>query len=255
MMLIVSCILQCICNIYLKLKFVICRSYYRCTHSVSEGCLATKIVQEEEHGDSPMFRVIYRNKHTCNTFMSDGAEQIIFTTPPMPSSFFVFGNKKSNSSFANLSKQERRYSLSPINEDTNGEKFNLHNEGCSSLINNSMLSDSTMAMGNDDTSNTPMIKYSPTSPMGLLDYYEFDFGDVDSILSSLEQCESYQVLKKKCYSNNQLLLIGSASANYKALEQLFLYNFLKSCFMIQKSILQIKAILQVYQVCYICLVM
>jgi len=119
--------------------------------------------------------------------MSDGAEQIVFASPPTPSSFFIFESKNSYSSFQNLTQKEEIFSPNPIKNDSNGEKFSLHNKSCSSLINNSTLSDLEIKVKvKEDVSGAPMIKDFPMSPTGLLDYYEFDFGDVDSILSSLE---------------------------------------------------------------------
>jgi len=174
-----------ICSIW-SYNLRICRSYYRCTHNAVQGCLATKIVQEEECSDSLMYRVVYTNKHTCNTSMSDDAEQVIFTSPPMPSSFFIFESKKSHSTFENMTKKEGILSASPINKESSGEMFCLHNEIYSSLAINSTLPELTMARGGEDMSSAPTIKDLPLSPTGLLDSYEFDFSDVDSILSSLE---------------------------------------------------------------------
>lgn len=44
------------------------RSYYRCTHRMSQGCLATKHVQRSD-SDPSFFDVSYRGVHTC--FVSD----------------------------------------------------------------------------------------------------------------------------------------------------------------------------------------
>lgn len=40
------------------------RSYYRCTHRYTQGCLATKQVQKSEE-DSSIFEVTYKGRHSC----------------------------------------------------------------------------------------------------------------------------------------------------------------------------------------------
>ncbi|KAK8702445.1 hypothetical protein V6N13_020800 [Hibiscus sabdariffa] len=41
------------------------RGYYRCTHRLSQGCLAIKQVQRSDN-DPTIFEVKYRGRHTCN---------------------------------------------------------------------------------------------------------------------------------------------------------------------------------------------
>ncbi|XVE64337.1 hypothetical protein DITRI_Ditri07aG0093600 [Diplodiscus trichospermus] len=41
------------------------RGYYRCTHRIVQGCLATKQVQRSDD-DPTIFEITYRGSHTCN---------------------------------------------------------------------------------------------------------------------------------------------------------------------------------------------
>ncbi|KAI4340904.1 hypothetical protein MLD38_025698 [Melastoma candidum] len=41
------------------------RGYYRCTHKATQGCLATKQVQQSDK-DPSVFEITYRGKHTCS---------------------------------------------------------------------------------------------------------------------------------------------------------------------------------------------
>ncbi|OAY48413.1 probable WRKY transcription factor 30 [Manihot esculenta] len=41
------------------------RGYYRCTHRIVQGCLATKQVQRSDE-DPTIFEITYRGRHTCN---------------------------------------------------------------------------------------------------------------------------------------------------------------------------------------------
>ncbi|XP_039143666.1 probable WRKY transcription factor 46 [Dioscorea cayenensis subsp. rotundata] len=41
------------------------RAYYRCTHRITQGCLATKQVQRSD-SDPSIFDVIYRGEHSCS---------------------------------------------------------------------------------------------------------------------------------------------------------------------------------------------
>uniref|UniRef100_A0ACD5W3Y7 Uncharacterized protein n=1 Tax=Avena sativa TaxID=4498 RepID=A0ACD5W3Y7_AVESA len=42
------------------------RCYYRCTYHHDLGCPASKHVEQHNSGDSPLFRVVYTNEHTCS---------------------------------------------------------------------------------------------------------------------------------------------------------------------------------------------
>lgn len=44
--------------------FFVCRSYYRCTHRGSSGCLATKQVQKTDE-DPSVLRITYYGVHSC----------------------------------------------------------------------------------------------------------------------------------------------------------------------------------------------
>ncbi|GAB4833130.1 hypothetical protein Ancab_031376 [Ancistrocladus abbreviatus] len=50
------------------------RNYYRCTHKIDQGCLATKQVQQIAE-DPPLFRTTYSGHHTCTSLLK--APQII----------------------------------------------------------------------------------------------------------------------------------------------------------------------------------
>ncbi|KAL5221796.1 hypothetical protein ABZP36_026509 [Zizania latifolia] len=43
------------------------RLYYRCSYREDRQCLASKLVQQENDDDPPMFKVTYTYEHTCNT--------------------------------------------------------------------------------------------------------------------------------------------------------------------------------------------
>lgn len=55
------------------------RTYYRCTHK-NEGCLATKKIQQQDDDkynyESPMFQVIYENKHSCSSSRTSNDEYV-----------------------------------------------------------------------------------------------------------------------------------------------------------------------------------
>lgn len=42
-----------------------CRAYYRCTHRHTQGCLATKQVQQSDE-DQSVFHITCKGRHTCN---------------------------------------------------------------------------------------------------------------------------------------------------------------------------------------------
>lgn len=42
-----------------------CRAYYRCTHRHTQGCLATKQVQQSDE-DQSIFHITCKGRHTCN---------------------------------------------------------------------------------------------------------------------------------------------------------------------------------------------
>ncbi|KAE8790215.1 hypothetical protein D1007_35553 [Hordeum vulgare] len=43
------------------------RLYYRCSYREDKQCLASKLVQQENHEDPPLFKVTYTYEHTCNS--------------------------------------------------------------------------------------------------------------------------------------------------------------------------------------------
>ncbi|EEF48991.1 probable WRKY transcription factor 53 [Ricinus communis] len=61
------------------------RGYYRCTHRIVQGCLATKQVQRSDE-DPTIFEVTYRGRHTCT--------QMLHYNPQLPENI----NQETNSS-------------------------------------------------------------------------------------------------------------------------------------------------------------
>ncbi|XP_021760844.1 probable WRKY transcription factor 53 [Chenopodium quinoa] len=56
------------------------RAYYRCTHRVFQGCLATKQVQRSDD-DPSFFDVTYRGKHTCSQAASSSSSSSHLQNP------------------------------------------------------------------------------------------------------------------------------------------------------------------------------
>ncbi|KAF0929643.1 hypothetical protein E2562_023001 [Oryza meyeriana var. granulata] len=54
------------------------RLYYRCSYRDDRNCMATKVVQQENDADPPLYRVTYIHQHTCNP------------SPPAPTAADVF---------------------------------------------------------------------------------------------------------------------------------------------------------------------
>lgn len=70
------------------LIFCNCRSYFRCTHKLDQGCLAKKQVQQMSD-DPPVFRTTYHGQHTCRNLLK--APQIILTrSSPLDSNLLTF---------------------------------------------------------------------------------------------------------------------------------------------------------------------
>lgn len=55
-----------------------CRSYYRCTHKIEQGCKATKQVQKTDD-EPPKYTITYNGHHTCKNLLR--APQIILNSP------------------------------------------------------------------------------------------------------------------------------------------------------------------------------
>lgn len=57
-----------------------CRSYYRCTNSTNQGCLAKKTVQRNGGGGAAGYTVAYISEHTCKSIEPSLPPVILDTT-------------------------------------------------------------------------------------------------------------------------------------------------------------------------------
>uniref|UniRef100_A0A0E0M6K0 WRKY domain-containing protein n=1 Tax=Oryza punctata TaxID=4537 RepID=A0A0E0M6K0_ORYPU len=58
------------------------RLYYRCSYRDDRNCMATKVVQQENDADPPLYRVTYIHTHTCNPLPPAPTPASVFTEPP-----------------------------------------------------------------------------------------------------------------------------------------------------------------------------
>ncbi|KAF2913029.1 transcription factor WRKY45-2-like isoform X2 [Oryza sativa Japonica Group] len=58
------------------------RLYYRCSYRDDRNCMATKVVQQENDADPPLYRVTYIHPHTCNPSPPAPTPAHVFTEPP-----------------------------------------------------------------------------------------------------------------------------------------------------------------------------
>uniref|UniRef100_A0A0D9XIM5 WRKY domain-containing protein n=1 Tax=Leersia perrieri TaxID=77586 RepID=A0A0D9XIM5_9ORYZ len=60
------------------------RLYYRCSYRDDRNCMATKVVQQENEADPPLYRVTYIHQHTCNSSLPAPTPADVFAEPPPP---------------------------------------------------------------------------------------------------------------------------------------------------------------------------
>ncbi|BAD73437.1 WRKY transcription factor 18-like protein [Oryza sativa Japonica Group] len=58
------------------------RLYYRCSYREDRQCLASKLVQQENDDDPPLYRVTYTYEHTCNTTPVPTPDVVAEQPPP-----------------------------------------------------------------------------------------------------------------------------------------------------------------------------
>ncbi|KQK10348.1 probable WRKY transcription factor 38 [Brachypodium distachyon] len=61
------------------------RLYYRCSYREDKRCLASKLVQQENCDDPPLFKVTYTYEHSCNTAPVPTPD-VVAQLPPPPAS-------------------------------------------------------------------------------------------------------------------------------------------------------------------------
>ncbi|KAF8041745.1 hypothetical protein BT93_A0372 [Corymbia citriodora subsp. variegata] len=67
------------------------RNYFRCTHKIDQGCLATKQVQKLKD-NPPVYRTIYQGHHTCKNLILKSPSLILDAPSPGDSSILVSFN-------------------------------------------------------------------------------------------------------------------------------------------------------------------
>lgn len=67
------------------------RNYFRCTHKIDQGCLATKQVQKVQDAP-PLYRTIYQGQHTCKNLILKSPSLILDSPSPGDSSILVSFN-------------------------------------------------------------------------------------------------------------------------------------------------------------------
>uniref|UniRef100_J3N1S0 WRKY domain-containing protein n=1 Tax=Oryza brachyantha TaxID=4533 RepID=J3N1S0_ORYBR len=61
------------------------RLYYRCSYRDDRNCVATKVVQQENDADPPLYRVTYIHHHTCSPPPpAPPPGDVVFADPPWP---------------------------------------------------------------------------------------------------------------------------------------------------------------------------
>uniref|UniRef100_J3L5A8 WRKY domain-containing protein n=1 Tax=Oryza brachyantha TaxID=4533 RepID=J3L5A8_ORYBR len=72
------------------------RLYYRCSYREDKQCLASKLVQQENDDDPPLYKVTYTYEHTCNTTPVPTPDVVAEQPAPAPGDAYLlrFGSSQ-----------------------------------------------------------------------------------------------------------------------------------------------------------------
>ncbi|XP_047056696.1 probable WRKY transcription factor 62 [Lolium rigidum] len=86
------------------------RLYYRCSYREDKQCLASKLVQQENNDDPPLFRVTYTYEHTCNAAPVPTPDVVAELPAPTADSLFLrFDSTGASNGDRHRMEQQRQY--------------------------------------------------------------------------------------------------------------------------------------------------